>query len=271
MPRRRARLRVRPRPVPASPVPRGHRAWLPHRVRELLRLGEPAAHHESTDPWLDYPTRFRLGPDDVPDLLRLVTDPTLRVSDNRSTRGFGRVHAARALAQLAAGGVTAAAAVAQPLLDLCLQHTDEWLYDDGIHELALVGRPSLPLLRAVVDDPDAEWLSLSLALWALAEMGVAHPSTRAEVLDILLAELQYEIERAEDLPLWDDDDSAERNMHACPIIHGFLDMDAGRGPRGPEVLATVRRAFANRVIGDWVFGPWPEVRRALQTGAELET
>ena len=96
------------------------------------------------------------------------------------------------------------------------------------------------------------------------------PSTRAEVLDILLAELLDEIERAEDLPLRDDDDSPERNLHACPILHGLPDMDAGRGPRGPEVLAAVRRAFASGGVGDGVFVPWPHVRRALATGAELE-
>ena len=109
---------------------------------------------------------------------------------------------------------------------------------------------------AVVDDPDAERRSLSLALRALAERSVAHPSTRAEVLDILLAELLDQIERAEDLPLRDDDDSLERNLHACPILHGLPDMDAGRGPRGPEVLAAVRRAFASGVVGDGVGGPW---------------
>lgn len=272
MPRRRARLRSRALAKPAPQFPRGRLALLPPRVQVLLRLGEPTFGIPSQVPWPDYVARFRLGPDDVPELLRLVTDLSLHVSGRRTARGFGRLHAWRALAQLAADGVAAAAAVAQPIVDLYLEDPEEeWLDNDAARVLALVGRPSLPLLLDVLDDPDAEWLWRDFALEALGEVGSTNPSTRDEVLDALLLALQREIEDAEALRPEDRDESLQRDSHATVIIDGCLDMDAGRGSRGPEVIEHVRRAFASGLVRDSCFGPWPVVRKALKTGEPLPT
>src|SRR4051812_4928460 len=92
---------------------------------KLLTLGEPALTQlDGTADWLDYPQEFDLGPEQIPELIRLATDADLRMQTEDEIASWAPVYAWRALGQLRAESAI------EPLLGPLDYTDDEWATDE---------------------------------------------------------------------------------------------------------------------------------------------
>lgn len=205
----------------------------PPPVAHLLELGEEAV----TTEWMDY-LALGLGPEHVPDLVRMATDMALHDADDESPALWAPTHAWRALGQLRA------AEAVEPLLDLAESLGDELFTDP---ELAVVfgtigGAAIPPLARILADDSESHALHV-LAANGLDEIAARDPSARDEVVPLLLARLEK----------WD------RNSD---IVNAYL-VDALTEMRVVEAAPLMEQAFAAGAVDLLMRGDWEDVQADL--------
>src|SRR5947209_6188084 len=113
----------------------------PPPLDQLLTLGEPRQ-----PGWPDYRARG-IGPQHVPDLIRMATDPGLNGADGDSPLVWAPAHAWRALGQLRA------AEAVEPLLRLLEEQEDDDCLREELPEVfGLIGPPALPALSSFLAD-----------------------------------------------------------------------------------------------------------------------
>lgn len=168
-------------------------------VAKLLTYGEPETDHYQE--WQNYLEETGIGPEHIPDLLRMIDDKGLRTQDpdEDDPKYWGPIHAWRALGQLKD------ATVVQPLLDRAQDLLDydtgwgEWALEELPDVFGLIGKEAIPLLAQYQADTsydeDAR-INISTALEKVAEI---HPETRDEVLKILIHQLEAYEENSEEL------------------------------------------------------------------------
>jgi hypothetical protein len=149
-------------------------------VARLLELGEEGV----TRPWMDY-LELGLGPDHVPDLVRLATDEQFDQGDDEGSELWAPVHAWRALGQLRAE------AAVEPLLELAdrLEEDDYAQSELGI-VLGMIGPAALPALARVVTDVEANPWVRTIAVSGLDELAKGDESARGVVVPVLLAAME---------------------------------------------------------------------------------
>lgn len=148
----------------------------PPPLDRLVRLGEPDFGHTR---WMDYPARFGLCADHVPDLVRMLVDEELSQSDG--AEGYAIVHAWRALAQLRAED-------AVPALLEIIRHgypDEDWITEDLPTVFRHIGRVAFDPLVALFRDralPEAPRLR---AASGLTDVATAVPDLRDEAVRVL--------------------------------------------------------------------------------------
>lgn len=203
-------------------------------VAGLLELGEDAL----TEEWVDY-VALGLGPEHVPELIRLATDEQLNApTTSRRPETWAPTHAWRALGQLRAESAV------EPLLELA-EKLEDGLYTDP--EMApvfgTIGRAAIPALaRALADDEKSPEIHI-LAVWGLEEVGTRDESARDEVVPPLLARMEQ----------WE---------HNTINVNGFL-VDALTGLRVMEAVPLMEQAFAARRVDLMARGDWEDVQMEL--------
>ena len=217
-------------------------------VDQLLTLGGDV--EAMSQPWPDYPARFGLTADHVPDLLRILADPVLLdlnyELDEDDPRLWAVIHAWRALGQLRAE------AAIEPMLALMITLEDvDWLTEEGPEVLGLIGPAAIaPTTAALARTAATAFpaVSYSHALQAIAEH---YPETRDIVVAALIAQL-------------------ELYRHNDPGLNAFLVMHLAK----MKVLAAaslIEEAFAARRVDDMVMGDWEDVQIELGLLAERLT
>ena len=143
-------------------------------VSQLLALGRPDTF--TADDWPDY-RALGLGPEHLPELIRLATDPALSRADPESAEAWAPVHARRALGQLRAE------AAGEPLLrlldELDGEGYDEWTVEELPEVYRLIGPAAVPLLAAYLANSAHGPFGRETAGTCLAEIGRAFPPVRA--------------------------------------------------------------------------------------------
>ncbi len=208
-------------------------------VDRLLNFGPV----EFNEEWPDYVGQLGLGPDHVPDLIRMVADPELYDSDVEFET-CATIHARRALGQLrAVESVT-------PLLDAMDKYIDE---DDFWTEelpavLARIGPEALPAIssRLAHRVPD-EFTRVSCAS-AIGEIGQRFPEERDRCVAILTEQLA----RHED-----HEDSWSVNGF---IVSALVELKA------KESAFAIESAFVADVVDESIMGGWESVRHELGLG-----
>ncbi len=143
-------------------------------VSQLLALGRPDTF--TAEDWPDY-RALGLGPEHIPDLIRLATDPALSRADPESAEAWAPVHARRALGQLRAE------VAVEPLLSLLDELDgdgyDEWTVEELPEVYRLIGPAAMPALGAYLANPTYGPFGRETAGTCLAQIGLAFPPSRA--------------------------------------------------------------------------------------------
>src|SRR6266700_4063658 len=146
-------------------------------VDKLLTYGE--SNLMTPDKWPDY-RELGIGPEHIPDLIRMATDVELNEADAESREVWAPTHAWRALGQLRA------VEAVEPLLELF----DRLEYDDWVHEelpdvFGMIGPAALPVLAEYIADLSHTDSSRISAISGIKNIGKRWPDTRGESVALL--------------------------------------------------------------------------------------
>jgi hypothetical protein len=206
-------------------------------LQHLFSLGEP-----SEGEWPDY-LAGGLGPEHVPELIRLALDSSLfEKYPAEEPAGWAPVHAGRALGQLRA------LEAVEPLLGLFDEDrgSSDYQWDDFRFVVALVGPAALPPLLAYLADearaPKGRWRVGD----ALVELARQYPQARADSVAAMTRVLEQ----------------ADRNDPALNggMMNCLLDLHA------VESAAVIEQAFKTGNIEELYVGRWEDVRHELGLG-----
>jgi hypothetical protein len=205
-------------------------------VSRLLRRGEPSPGEKSWRHYLD----LGLGPEHVPELVRMLRDRELNDGDPESAEVWAPVHAWRALGQLRA------AEAVGPLLE-ALQESEDRDDDWGLEELpevfARLGPSVVPALGGFLADPDRGLSSRWGVAGALERIAREHPEARDECVRLLTRQLEQA--RVND-----------------PVLNGVL-IGFLCDLKVVEAAPLMERAFAAGMVDESIGGGWEHARYDL--------
>ncbi|HEV2734468.1 MAG TPA: DUF1186 domain-containing protein [Longimicrobiaceae bacterium] len=186
---------------------------------------------------MDY-LELGLGPDHVPDLVRLVTDERFDQGDDERPELWAPVHAWRALGQLRA----------EPAVEPLLELADRLAEDDYAQSelgivLGMIGRAALPALARVVTDVEANPWVRTVAVNGLDELVKGDESARVEVVPVLLAAMEK----------WEGNDD---------LVNAYL-VDLLVELRVVEAAPLMEQAFAADSVDVFLRGDWEDVQVEL--------
>jgi hypothetical protein len=209
-------------------------------IDQLLAYGEPAV-VDSQD-WPDY-LALGLGPQHIPDLIRMATDPILLAPDREDLAGWAPIHAWRALGELRAEATVAA----EHLLALFeIDDTNDWALEELPEVYAMIGLSALPALNAYIADPSHNHWGRITALEAVQKIATDSPETRPMVVTLLMEQM----ERMEHLPTFEEDDYE---------LNGWF-VSALTQLKAHEALPLIERAFAAERVDLFASGSWEFVQ-----------
>jgi len=215
----------------------------PSPVSQLLTLGDC----RKTRKWPDY-LALGLGPEHVPDLIRVALDEDLHCAGSDSTGVWAPVHAWRALALLHAE------AAAEPLTRLFAridEFNDDWVGEDLPLAFGVLGPAAILDLRDYLADPSHGLWARVAAATNLAEIGNQHPDAWTACVAILAGQLEQ---------------FAEMN----PVLNGFIISDL-LDLKAVETASVIKRAFAANRVDLSILGDWEDVQIELGLLQERQT
>lgn len=186
--------------------------------------------------WPNY-LELGLGPEHIPDLIRMAVDEELNHADSSSLAVWAPVHAWRALGQLHAE------AAIEPLLGLFRtidEDDNEWAGEELPTVYGMIGPAAIPALSAYLADPVHRLYARIAAVSSLQHIAEMHAETRAECVALLTHQL-------------------EEGAEADPTLNGFL-LASLLDLKAEESLPVIERAFAADWIDEAVAGDWEDVQ-----------
>ncbi|MBI3797972.1 MAG: DUF1186 domain-containing protein, partial [Deltaproteobacteria bacterium] len=215
----------------------------PPPIDQLLTVGDCRKLPE----WPNYLERG-LGPEHIPDLIRMAVDEKLNHADSDSLEVWAPIHAWRALGQLHAE------AAIEPLISLFRtidEDDNEWAGEELPTVFGMIGPTAIPALTAYLANPANSLYARIAAISCLRRIAEVCPETRAECVSILTRQL-------------------EEGATADPSLNGFLlasllDLNA------VESLPVIERAFAADWVDESVAGDWEDVQIEFGLKEQRET
>lgn len=215
-------------------------------VSQLLTLGQPNPYNSDPKQWRNY-LELGLGPESIPDLIRMATDKDLNFAMSDTQEVWGPMHSWRTLAQLHAQEAI------EPLLVLFERlEDDEWATEELPTVYSRIGPATIPTLAVYLADTNKAGYARITAAAALTEIGKDYPEVRTECVNILTRQLEHFRKR-----------DAELNGF---LISDLIDLKA------VEALAVIEQAFAAKAVDLMVAGDWNDVQIefGLKSVEELE-
>lgn len=209
-------------------------------VAKLLTFGDCS--QMDWDNWPDYPTEVGLQPEDIPELIRMATDPTFDDLDDDRLEVWAPTHAWRALAQL-----KAEAAIA-PLTTI-LNKDSDWVWEELPRVYSMIGPVAIPVLAAFISDASQEESGRNAAVDCLKEIALAHPDSRDACVTAMIQQLEA---------------LEENDVGLNTILIGDL-MDL----KATEAAPAIEKAFAAERVDEFMVGSWPSVQ--IDLGLKQET
>ncbi len=213
-------------------------------LAQLLSLGEPG----KDDKDVKYRKRG-LGPEHVPELIRMATDEELHTGPADSDIYWAPVHAWWALGELQAEEAIV------PLLSLLRRiddDNDDWVNDDIPEVLAQIGTAALDPTTEYLSDPaHGDWARVSAAK-TIALIGQNFPGWYEDCVARLSAQLEHY--------------AVQSPMLNAFLISSLLDLDAY------EAAPVMEKAFAAGRVDEDVQGDWEDtqIELGLKTDREHE-
>ncbi|HXG63891.1 MAG TPA: PBS lyase [Blastocatellia bacterium] len=199
-------------------------------VDKLLALGDPRDSRE----WPNY-LEFGLTSEQIPDLIRMVTDKELNEAPGDSREVWAPLHAWRALGQLRAG------AAIEPLMRLFHeQEDDDWAGTELPTVFGMIGPPAIPSLAAYMADESRGMFPRISAVESLENIAKMHPDARAECVAIITRQL-------------------ERFAQQEPTFNAFL-ISSLVELGAVESASLIERAFAADSVDVSIGGDWDDVQ-----------
>ena len=152
-------------------------------VAKLLTYGNCSDMMEENEEWPDY-LQLGLGPEHIPDLIRLATDAKRLIRHFDNLDAWAPVHAWRALGQLKA------VEAVEPLLPNFHLSENDWAWDEIPEVFAMIGAPALPVLDLYlpyVKNGDDICYNVSDCVRAI---GKQNPEARNQCIGLLTRELE---------------------------------------------------------------------------------
>jgi hypothetical protein len=204
-------------------------------VDQLLTYGEGQA--VLPDDWPHY-LELGLGPEQIPDLIRMATDEDLNWADSDSLEVWAPIHAWRALGQLRAE------AAIEPLLSLfeALEESD-WVMEELPEVFAMIGPAALAALAAYIADVSNDEEARISAIPSVEKIGTRWPEARPACVGLLMEQLEQFAENE-------------------PEVNGFLVLGLVE-LHATEAAPLIERAFAARRVDPIVMGEWEDVQVEL--------
>jgi len=202
-------------------------------VDKLLTYGE--AEPAGSKDWPNY-LELGLGPEHIPDLIRLATDTELRWAEMEEDRPeyWAPIHAWRTLGQLhAEAAVEPILSVLDKLVD------DEWSMEELPEVFGMIGPPAIPALRAFIADASHEVWTRVCTMDSLEQIGRRHPEAKAECITVLTRQLDL---------------FAEND----PTINAFL-ISSLMSLKAQEALPLIEQAFEAGSVDELVVN-WNDVQ-----------
>jgi hypothetical protein len=197
--------------------------------------------------WPNY-LAYDLGPEHIPDLIRMATDEELQGADSESLEVWSPIHAWRALGQLRAESAV------EPLLGLLHRiddDQDDWVGEEIPEVMGMIGPAAIPALAAYVADSSRGLWARVAASASLTEIGQRHPASRADCVATLTRLLeQYQ----------DHDETVN-----AELVAGLIELHA------VESAPIMERAFAARRVDNSVSGDWEDVQIEMGLRQARET
>ena len=206
----------------------------PPPVDKLLTYGKPEPRDAQN--WPDY-LELGLGPEHVPDLLRMTADEELWEAGEDASENWVPVHAWRALGQLRAVNAV------EPLLHLLVERVrDDWAMDELPQVYGLIGAAAIPTIEAYLADKSHQEAT-GLIAESLEIMTRLHPEDRDEAVATLIrllenfAENDYELNGS--------------------LISSLVNLKV------LEAVPLIERAFAAERVDEFMTGDWDNVQVEL--------
>jgi hypothetical protein len=231
-------------PKPKRQAPKPPAAWS-EPVAHLLTLGCPGGEDGpwSTAPFDDY-AAMGITADHTQELRRLMFDTDLHERD-LGPRGYGPVHAARALAVLAPPGALAdfiELTRRADRLDL------DGLLEDTTNLFARIGEPAIEPLARVARDSREPFGARLFFIDALEQLAADHPPARDRIVAILADLLKYAT-------------LTDPRINSCVV-------DALQCLHATEALPAIRDAYAAGGIDEQFAGTLEHVEHRLSITPE---
>ncbi len=204
-------------------------------VDQLLTYGE--ARNVAPRDWPNY-LELGLGPEHIPDLIRVASDEQLNWADSDSLEVWAPVHAWRTLGQLHAE------ATIEPLLSLFepLEEND-WAKDELPDVLGMIGPAALPALAAHIADISHDESARISAITSVEKIRTYWPEARPACVALLMGQLELFTKNE-------------------PEVNGFLILSLVE-LKAIEAAPLMERAFAAGRVDPIVMDDWEDVQVEL--------
>ena len=204
----------------------------PAPLDHLLKLGDAW----KMETWPDY-LALGLGPEHVPDLIRMAIDPELNEADADGPEVWAPAHAWRALAQLHADE---AAAPLTQLFRRIDENDDDFVGEDLPKAFGILGPGAIPALTAYLSgDTHGMWARVAAA-HSLEYIGLYHPDARAACVAVVAGQLEHFSRQDPDL-----NGSLVANLVALKAV---------------EAALVIEQAFGADQVDEMVVGDWEDVQ-----------
>lgn len=207
--------------------------------------------------WPDY-RLYGLGPEHVPDLLRLMADEELLHDENDANAAvWGPLHAWRALGQLRAAEAT------EPLISLfATLDALDYFQMEVPDVLGLIGPPALPMLTAYLQNTGHAIGPRITAAGSLSVLGRMHPELRDACIAALIQPI--EASRTAAATVTDDDLDDLREFNGFLLVD-LMDLEA------TETLPVIRQAMAAGLIDESVAGDREDIEIGFGVREQRDT
>lgn len=150
-------------------------------VAKLLELGEPKYARDFA--WPDY-LSLGLQAEHIPALIAIAVDPDLLALDDKDPRGWGPVHAWRALGQMRAESAI------QSLIGLFHSVRDnDWVIEEMPDVFSLIGPAAFPALADYLKTPSYPLYSRLIAATSITQIALHYPQVRDAAVAALAEQL----------------------------------------------------------------------------------
>lgn len=209
-------------------------------VAKLLTFGDCSK--MDWDDWPDYLSEVGLQSEEIPELIRMATDPAFDEMEDDRLEVWAPIHAWRALAQLKAE------AAIVPLTTI-LNKDSDWVWEELPKVYSMIGPAAIPGLANFIGDPSQDESARNTAVDCLKEIALAHPESRDACVAAMIQQLEAFAEN-------------DNGLNTI-LIADLMDLKA------TEAAPAIEKAFAAERVDEFMVGSWPAVQ--IDLGLKQET